>query len=46
MKELTQYELNQINAGVALNAKFLIIGGIISFIIGFIDGYTRPLKCN
>ena len=24
----------------------LFVGGIITFIIGVIDGYKRPLKCN
>lgn len=30
-------------------SKGILIGGIgviISFIIGFIDGYSRPLSCN
>lgn len=44
MKNLTQQELTQIKAGGM--GAFLLIGGIIIFVIGIIDGYIRPLKCN
>lgn len=47
MKELSKMELNNISGGAI--SKYLIfgsLGGIITFIIGFIDGFTRPLKCN
>ena len=44
--ELSKEELKEINGGGILKYKFLIFGGIISFIAGIIDGYTRPLKCN
>ena len=43
--ELSKKELNDINGGGVLS-RFLIFGGIITFIIGVIDGYIRPLKCN
>jgi len=26
--------------------KFMKIGSIISFFIGFLDGFMRPLKCR
>lgn len=44
MKEMTKNELKQINGG-GLWFTFGIIAGIV-FLIGVIDGYVRPLKCN
>ncbi len=44
--ELTNKELNNVVGGISIAGKFMIIGGIISFIIGIIDGFTRPIKCN
>ena len=44
--ELTNKELNSVVGGISLAGKFIIIGGIISFVIGIFDGFTRPLKCN
>lgn len=46
MRELTKEELKNINGGISITGKLLLVGGIISFIIGVIDGFTRPLKCN
>ena len=45
---LTEQELNEINGGaLKLTAGgFLIAGGVISFVIGLIDGYLRPLSCK
>ena len=43
---MSNEELVNIKAGVS---KTFIIGGIsvvISFLIGVIDGYLRPLSCN
>ena len=40
--ELSNTELVVINGGGL--AKWIIIGGIVSFAIGFIDGFLRPLK--
>ena len=45
MKELNSIELNNISGGF----KWIIggvIGGILAFIVGVLDGFTRPLKCN
>lgn len=44
MKELTTRELKEVNAG-GVGTALLIIAGVI-FLIGVIDGYIRPLKCN
>lgn len=46
MKELTNDELNNISGGFAFTSKLLILGGLITFFIGLIDGYIRPIKCN
>lgn len=47
MKELSKNDLNSISGGsVSKYLIFGIIGGFITFIIGFADGFTRPLKCN
>lgn len=46
MKELNKNEMHEITGGgngVAIG--FLIAAGI-TFVIGIIDGYVRPLKCN
>ena len=45
MKELNKIELNNISGGF----KWIIggvIGGVLAFIVGVLDGFTRPLKCN
>ena len=43
--QLTNKQLFNISGG-AIITKSLIFGGIITFIIGVIDGILRPLKCN
>lgn len=47
--ELSKTELNNVVGG-GISAGFMILGGIlgglITFTIGFLDGYTRPMKCN
>lgn len=42
--ELSKKELNNISGGGITG--YFIFGGIFAFLIGFIDGFTRPLKCN
>ncbi len=44
MKEISKAELKQIKAG-GVGLGIMIVAGVI-FIIGVIDGYVRPLKCN
>lgn len=42
---ITESELKKIKGGV--NWVIVGVGGsIISFIIGLVDGYLRPLKCR
>ena len=45
MKELKQEELKNINGGFSFGT-FVGIGAIVTFIIGVIDGYVRPLACR
>ena len=44
MKELCKDELCNINGG-GVSIGFLIGAGI-TFLIGVIDGYVRPLRCH
>lgn len=46
MYKLTKNELLNINGGaISIGAGLLIAAGVV-FLIGVIDGYVRPLKCN
>lgn len=44
MNNLKEEELRSIKGGGL--GVCILIGGIVIFIIGVIDGYVRPLKCN
>jgi len=44
--ELSKEELNNISGGIALKSKIFIIGGLVSFIIGILDGFVRPTSCG
>lgn len=44
--ELSNQELNYIVGGAKKVSFGIIMGGIITLIVGIIDGYLRPLKCN
>ena len=43
---LTKEELYNINAGAAKWSVGLVVGAVISFLVGVIDGFIRPLGCN
>lgn len=45
---LKDYELLEIRGGAfgLKTAIWLGIGGILTLIVGIIDGYLNPLKCN
>ena len=45
MKKLEERELKELKGGASVGT-YIIIGGIIVFLIGVVDGYIRPLKCN
>lgn len=44
MQEISKQELHKIKGG-GFGLGLAIIAGVI-FIIGVIDGFVRPLKCN
>ena len=44
--KLSNKELMAINGGGFNIGFFLGVSSVISFIIGVVDGYLRPLKCN
>lgn len=45
---LKEKELNEIEGGAILLGvgKWIITGGLVSFIIGVVNGYLRPLTCG
>ena len=45
MNKLSNNELREINGGGHFVLGLLLAGGI-TFLIGVIDGYVRPLSCN
>lgn len=44
--ELTTIELTNIQGGATKIGVYIVIGGLITLVVGIIDGYLRPLKCN
>lgn len=42
---MNDYELNMVTGGKANYSVLAIIGGLITFLIGVVDGFIRPLKC-
>lgn len=47
MTEVKQKKLSEIKGGggISFGAGLLIAAGVV-FVIGIVDGYLRPLKCN
>lgn len=43
---LDNNELTQIKGGISKLAIGLGIGSLLTFLLGIIDGYQRPIKCN
>jgi lactobin A/cerein 7B family class IIb bacteriocin len=48
MKQLTFNELQQVNggSGPVYTSIFIGIAAFISFVSGFLSGFTNPHKCN
>ena len=46
MERISKNELMSVNGGGFSIGLGFLIGGLATFIIGVIDGYVRPLKCN
>ena len=45
MKQITKKELKEIRGGWSITGAFGL-GAFVTFIIGVIDGYLRPLNCR
>lgn len=43
---IKEEELYEIKAGAAKWSVGFVIGAVVSFIAGLIDGFMRPLGCN
>ena len=43
---LQNEELMNITGGAVKTTVLAVIGGVVAFVIGVIDGYLRPLSCN
>lgn len=46
MKNLNKKEMLEINGGGINFSFWALIGSGIVFMVGLIDGFVRPLKCN
>lgn len=46
MKKLSIDEMKKTKAGGISALTWAIISAAISFVGGFLDGYTRPFKCR
>lgn len=46
MDIIREVELKQIKGGFSSKALWVGLASFITFIIGAIDGYLRPLSCN
>ena len=43
---MTKEELNSVVGGISTGAICGIVGTIITFIFGFLDGYKNPIPCK
>lgn len=47
MKKIDKNKMKVINGGGSFSIGLILgLGSIINFLIGVIDGYTRPLACR
>lgn len=46
MRELNKEEMKSVNGGVSAAAIVSIVVGVVTFIVGALEGYTNPKKCN
>ena len=46
MKKLSKSEMKSIKGGGMSATAWAVITGVISFISGIFDGFTRPYKCR
>lgn len=45
MRQLSDYELKTMKGGLSVTAG-LVIGAIVVFLAGVLDGFVRPLSCD
>lgn len=43
---MKEKELQKISGGATKWVTLGVIGGLIAFLSGFLDGFVRPLSCN
>ena len=43
---IKENELHQIKGGASKWTVGFVIGAVVSFVAGLIDGFMRPLSCN
>ena len=46
MERINEFEMQSVNGGAIKWGVIAGIGGFASFIIGVIDGWMNPKKCN
>ena len=46
MRDVSKNERKSINGGGMSATAWAVIAGVISFISGIFDGFTRPYKCR
>lgn len=46
MKELNKEEMLSIQGGSISAGAVALIGGCLAFLVGILDGYTRPFRCR
>ena len=46
MEKLKNEELTKVNGGGIKFSKIGVLGAVVSFVIGFVSGMTRPLTCS
>lgn len=46
MKKINKKEMMSINGGRVNLGFWALIGSGVVFLIGLVDGFVRPLKCN
>ncbi|MBQ8871390.1 MAG: hypothetical protein IJ018_01425 [Bacilli bacterium] len=46
MEKIEEKELKNIKGGSVSVGTILAIGAGIVFLVGIVDGFVRPLKCN
>ena len=43
---MTKEELENVQGGISIGAICGIVGTVITFVLGFLDGYKNPIACR